>query len=107
MCLQELIKTIMQDTGIFILTAQSDPKFGTSFPPRENPGCPETIFLLEYQSEVFHYCTTASHMELLSLVQHNILVEGEQTAQGHGCSLFCTLNFPSPAHGHPLLHPLP
>lgn len=81
MCLQ-LIKIIMQDTGIFILTAQSDPKFETSFPLRENPGCPETngkSLLLEYQSEIFQDCTIASHMELLSLVQHNIFVEGEQT----------------------------
>lgn len=35
-------------------------------------------------------------MELLSLVQHNILLGGEQTTQGDDVLYSCTLNFLSP-----------
>lgn len=85
MCLQRLIKAIMQDTGISILTAQSDPKFEASFPLRENAGCPETNGKTLLVRGFSRFYLSLSHG---TVVQHNILVEGEQTTQGDGCSLF-------------------
>lgn len=102
MCLQRLIKAIMQDTGISILTAQSDPKFEASFPLRENAGCPETngkTLLVEYYSEVFQDFTSAFHMELLSSTT-SLWRESRQHKETD-VLYSCTLNFPSAAHGHP------
>lgn len=47
-------------------------------------------------------------MELLSLVQHSILVEGEQTTQGDVCSLSLYIEFSlSCPRASPVIHPLP